>query len=145
MAVKLLDYLVKQLDQSSGEDSMAIHRQGEAVTHRLHGSVFHSYVSPSAGSTELCAWRLEIAGGTAGLRHRVDREEVFVLLAGRVQVFLDGVVEEMAAGDVLRVPVGAEFGIDNLSDAPAEAWVTTSVGLKATLPDGSMISPPWVN
>lgn len=121
---------------------MGIHRRGEAVQHRLHGSVFHSYVSPSAGSAELCAWRLEIAGGTAGVRHRVGREEVFLLLSGRIRVYLDGVVEEMAAGDVLRVPVGSEFGIE--SDEDAEAWVTTSVGMEATLPDGSVISPPWV-
>ncbi|BCJ41817.1 cupin [Actinoplanes ianthinogenes] len=124
---------------------MAIHRQSEAVTHRLHGSVFHSYVSPSAGSEQLCAWRLEIAGGTAGVRHRIDREEVFLVLAGKVRVFLDGVVEEITAGDVLRVPVGAEFGLDNPGPDPAAVWVTTSVGLKATLPDGSVISPPWVN
>ena len=122
---------------------MAIHRRDEAVTHQLHGSVFHSYVSPSAGSQELCAWRLEIAPGVEGVRHRVDREEVFLLIAGRLRVHLDGVAEEMSAGDVLRVPAGAEFGIDN-GDEPAEAWVTTSVGLKATLPDGSVISPPWV-
>ncbi|WP_436527555.1 cupin domain-containing protein [Actinoplanes sp. HUAS TT8] len=99
-------------------------------------------MAPSSGSQELCAWRLEIAGGTAGVRHRVGREEVFLLLSGRIQVYLDGVVEEMGPGDVLRVPVGAEFGIE--SDEDAEAWVTTSVGLEATLPDGSVISPPWV-
>ncbi|WIM94910.1 cupin domain-containing protein [Actinoplanes oblitus] len=124
---------------------MAIHRRNEAVVHRLHGSVFNSYVAPSTGSAELCAWRLEIAGGTAGVRHRIDREEVFLVLAGRVRVFLDGVVEELTAGDVLLVPAGAEFGIDNPGADGAEVWVTTSVGLKATLPDGSTISPPWVN
>ncbi|WP_197688103.1 MULTISPECIES: cupin domain-containing protein [unclassified Actinoplanes] len=114
------------------------------MEHRLHGSVFRSYVSPGSGSAELCAWRLQIAGGTAGARHRVDREEVFLVLAGRLQVFLDGVVEEIGAGDVLRVPVGVEFGVDNVGAETAEAWVTTSVGLKATMADGSVISPPWV-
>jgi quercetin dioxygenase-like cupin family protein len=143
MAVKLLDYLVKRIDHIQGV-VMGIHRQGDAVLHRLHGSSFHSYVSPAAGSEELCAWRLEIAGGTAGVRHRVGREEVILLLTGRIRVYLDGVVEEMTAGDVLRVPVGAEFGVDNDGPATAEAWVTTSVGMEATLSDGSVISPPWV-
>ncbi len=123
---------------------MGIRREGDAVVHRLHGSVFHSYVSPAAGSEELCAWRLEIAGGTAGVPHRVGKEEVFLLLSGQIRVHLDGAVEEMTPGDVLRVPVGAEFGVDNASDEPATAWVTTSVGLEATLADGSVISPPWV-
>ncbi|WP_203831260.1 cupin domain-containing protein [Actinoplanes palleronii] len=123
---------------------MAIHRRDEAVVHRLHGAVFHSYVAPATGSTELCAWRLEIAGGVEGLTHRVDREEVFLLLAGQIRVSLDGVSEGMAAGDVLRVPAGSVFGVDNPSTETAQAWVTTSVGLTATLPDGSVISPPWV-
>ncbi|GIF13067.1 cupin domain-containing protein [Actinoplanes teichomyceticus] len=123
---------------------MAIHRRDEAVTHRLHGAVFHSYVAPAAGSEELCAWRVEIAPGTDGVRHRVGREEVLVLTDGRIRVFLDGVVEEMTAGDVLRVPAGAEFGIDNAGPGTAAAWVTTSVGFAATLPDGSLLSPPWV-
>ncbi|GIE88781.1 cupin domain-containing protein [Actinoplanes regularis] len=124
---------------------MAIHRRDEAVVHRLHGSAFHSYVSPSAGSAELCAWRLEIAGGTVGVRHRVSREEVILVLAGRIRVHLDGVTEEVTAGDVFRVPVGVEFGVDNATAETAEAWVTTSVGMRGTLPDGSVISPPWVS
>lgn len=123
---------------------MGIRRRDDAVVHRLHGSVFHSYVSPSTGSAELCAWRLEIAGGTGGVRHRVSREEVFLLLSGQVRVHLDGVAEELGPGDVLRVPVGVEFGVDNESAEPAAAWVTTSVGLEAAMPDGTMISPPWV-
>ncbi len=123
---------------------MSIRRRGEAVVHRLHGSAFHSYVAPSVGSAELCAWRLEVAGGTVGVRHRVSREEVILVLAGRLQVQLGGVTEEVAAGDVLRVPVGVEFGVDNASAETAEAWVTTSVGMEGTLPDGSVISPPWV-
>jgi quercetin dioxygenase-like cupin family protein len=143
MAVNLLDYLVKQVDQIEGV-TMGIHRQSDAVLHRLHGASFYSYVSPASGSEELCAWRLEIAGGTAGVRHRVGKEEVILLLAGRIRVYLDGVVEEMTAGDVLRVPAGAEFGVDNEAAETAEAWVTTSVGLEATLADGSVISPPWV-
>jgi quercetin dioxygenase-like cupin family protein len=123
---------------------MGIRRRDDAVAHRLHGAVFHSYVSPSAGSAELCAWRLEIAGGTGGARHRVSREEVFLLLSGQVRVHLDGVAEELTPGDVLRVPVGVEFGVDNESAEPAAAWVTTSVGLEAVMADGSVVSPPWV-
>ncbi|GLY06056.1 MULTISPECIES: cupin domain-containing protein [Actinoplanes] len=116
-----------------------------AVEHRMHGSTFRSYVSPASGSEELCAWRLEVAPGSRGVRHRVGREEVLLLLAGTLTVTLDGVTAEMTAGDVLRVPRGAEFGADNNTADPVEAWVTTSVGLQATLPDGTVISPPWAN
>lgn len=116
----------------------------EAVAHELHGATFHSYVAPARGSRELCAWRLEVGAGTAGVEHRVSREEVVLLISGELTVTVDGVTGPLAAGDVAFVPAGASFRIDNASAGPATAWVTTSVGLQATLPDGSSISPPWV-
>ena len=116
----------------------------EAVAHELHGATFHSYVAPASGSRELCAWRLEVAAGTAGVEHRVSREEVVLLVSGRLTVTVDGVTSTLSAGDVVFVPAGASFRVDNTSGAPAGAWVTTSVGLQATMPDGTSISPPWV-
>jgi quercetin dioxygenase-like cupin family protein len=123
---------------------MPIVRDRDAVRHRLHGSTFHSYAAPATGSRELCAWRLEVAPGTVGASHRVSREEVFLILGGRLTVTLDGVTGDLTPGDVLLVPAGAELRADNLSDGVVTAWVTTSVGLQATMTDGSAISPPWV-
>jgi quercetin dioxygenase-like cupin family protein len=123
---------------------MPIVRDRDAVPHRLHGSTFHSYAAPATGSRELCAWRLEVPPGTVGAPHRVSREEVFLILGGRLTVTLDGVTGDLTPGDVLLVPAGAELRADNLSDGVVTAWVTTSVGLRATMADGSAISPPWV-
>jgi mannose-6-phosphate isomerase-like protein (cupin superfamily) len=85
-----------------------------------------------------------VAGGTEGVAHRVTREEVFLLLSGELLVTLDGVSGRLTPGEVVLVPAGAELRVDNTSATPASAWVTTSVGLEATMPDGSTISPPWV-
>ena len=123
---------------------MPIVREHDAVQHRLHGSVFHSFAAPASGSRELCAWRLEVPAGAEGVAHRVSREEIFLVLAGELVVTLDGVAGALAPGEIVLVPAGAELKVDNVSGAPATAWVTTSVGLQATLPDGSLISPPWV-
>jgi quercetin dioxygenase-like cupin family protein len=124
---------------------MPIIREADAVPHRLHGATFHSFAAPASGSTELCAWRLEVAGGTAGQSHRVSQEEVLVMLSGRLTVTLDGASPgEVTTGEVVLVPAGSSFRVDNDSAEVATAWVTTRVGLRATLPDGSMISPPWV-
>jgi mannose-6-phosphate isomerase-like protein (cupin superfamily) len=124
---------------------MPIYRGAEAVAHRLHGSVFHAFASPSTGSRELCAWRVEIAGGVAGVPHRVGREEVLMVSAGELSVSLDGVGGRIGAGDVLVVPAGTEFRVDNEGTETAAAWVTTSAGFEATLPDGTTITPPWVS
>ncbi|MEU4622180.1 cupin domain-containing protein [Actinoplanes sp. NPDC023801] len=124
---------------------MPIYRRAEAVAHRLHGSVFHAYASPSTGSRELCAWRIEITGGVTGVPHRVSRDEVLMISAGELAVSIDGVAGRVVAGDVLVVPAGTEFRADNEGPATVEAWVTTSAGFEATLPDGSTITPPWVS
>jgi quercetin dioxygenase-like cupin family protein len=123
---------------------MPVVREQDAVAHRLHGATFRSFVAPSSGSGELCAWRLEVGAGTVGVPHRVSREEVLLVLAGELTVTIAGVRAALGAGEVAFVPAGALFGLDNVSGAPATAWVTTSVGLEATLADGSTISPPWV-
>jgi quercetin dioxygenase-like cupin family protein len=133
----------------------------DAVVHELHGSVFASYAAPATGSHELCAWRLQVPAGSSGVPHAVSREEILLVLGGALQVTLtgggqpcgaqhggtqpvEGAAVEAAAGDVIVVPAGAVLRIDNPGVEQASAWVTTSVGLEAVLPDGSRIQPPWV-
>jgi quercetin dioxygenase-like cupin family protein len=122
---------------------MPVVRERDAVAHRLHGAVFHSYAAPARGSTELCAWRLEVQPGVTGMPHRVSREEVFLVLAGAVTVTLDGVAADLGPGDVALVPAGSSLSVDNHGDDTALVWVTTSVGLEATTADGAVIRPPW--
>lgn len=123
---------------------MPVVREQDAVQHQLHGATFHSFVAPASGSSELCAWRLDVAAGTTGMPHRVSREEVLLVLAGELTATIDDAGTVVRAGEVAFVPAGARFSVDNVSGAPATAWVTTTVGLEATMADGSTISPPWV-
>ena len=115
----------------------------QAAVHKMHGTSFTAYASPERGSRELCAWHIEIPGHTKGIRHHVSREEVLYVLSGTIEASVDGRAEQAVAGDVILVPAGAQFGVDNLADCPATAWVTTSVGFRGVLPDGSWIDPPW--
>jgi len=115
----------------------------QAAVHEMHGTSFTAYASPDRGSRELCGWRIEIPGHSTGVRHHVSREEVLYVLSGTIHASVDGGAEQAVAGDVILVPAGAQFGVDNLADRPATAWVTTSVGFRGVLPDGSWITPPW--
>ena len=122
---------------------MPVIRAAQSVVHQMHGTSFTSYASPARGSRELCAWRIEIPGGTEGVPHHVSREEVLYVLDGILRVTLDGESEDAGPGDVVLVPAGARFGASNLATEPATAWVTTRAGFAGVLPDGSWFTPPW--
>jgi quercetin dioxygenase-like cupin family protein len=127
---------------------MPVIHAADAVAHDMHGSRFTSYAAPARGSAELCAWRLDVPAGCGGTPHAVSREEVVFVLGGTLLVTLgDGAEASGVAcrpGDAIVVPAGSSVRVDNPGDEPASAWVTTSVGLEAVLPDGSRLSPPWV-
>lgn len=124
---------------------MPVLHADDAVVHELHGSVFTSYAAPARGSRELCAWRLEVPPGSRGVPHIISKEEILLVLSGALRVTLDGAATpaEAVPGDAILVPAGAQLQVDNPGPAPATAWVTTSVGLEATVAGGATIRPPW--
>src|SRR5690349_5226125 len=104
---------------------MSVLRAGDASEFEAHGSRFCSYVAPSRGSTELCAWRLDVPPDLVGTAHRPTREEVLLVLSGELRITLDGQASQLRAGDVLLVPAHSELRVD-AGPAGASAWVTTT-------------------
>jgi len=82
-----------------------------APTFTIPGLTVTGLAAPSRGATETSVWTLEIAPETPGTPHSVDREEVFVALAGRAAVELAGRELALEAGDALIVPAGETFAI----------------------------------
>jgi len=121
---------------------MPVIRPGEAATYEAHGSRFSSYVAPSRGSRQLCAWRLTVPAGLTGTAHRPTREEVLLVQDGDLAVSIGGQTTHLAPGDVVLVPVGSMLRVDG-GTAAASLWVTTTPGIEAVLADGSRLSPPW--
>jgi len=103
-------------------------RPPDAVPFETHGSRFLSYVSPSKGSTQLCAWQLTVPADLRGVAHRPSREEVLLVLDGELQVTLDGSHSALQRGDAVLVPAGSELRVDAGPEG-ATAWVTTTPGL----------------
>lgn len=123
---------------------MSITLSSEAVTYAVHGSTFSSYVSPARGSKELCAWRLNVPSQARGVSHRPSREEVLLVLEGRLILTLDGLTSDLGPGDVALVPAGSQLRVD-AGPCGGAAWVTSTPGLQAVLADGSVLTPPWAN
>lgn len=121
---------------------MPVINAADGTVHEMRGTRFVSYVAPSLGSAELCAWRVEIPAGTAGVPHAVTREEVLCVVSGTASVSLGEQTRDAVPGDVIVVPPGQMFSLET-SDSDLAAWVVTSAGLEARFADGSTVRPPW--
>ena len=108
----------------------------------LLAAVFTGLAAPSRGSAGLCTWRLTVDPGIGGdAPHTLDRDEVFLVLSGSVQVTPDG--DKLEAGDAVVVPAGEPIALTNLGDGTAELYVAITAGFTGTLADGTTIQPPW--
>jgi quercetin dioxygenase-like cupin family protein len=114
----------------------------DSTDYTTHGSTFAAYVNPSRGSAELCAWRLTVPPGLSGVAHRPSREEVLLVLDGKLQITIEEDTSDLGPGCVVHVPAGSLFRVDTGAQG-GSAWVTTTPGLTATTDDGTVISPPW--
>jgi len=113
-------------------------------TFHIHGVDFHSYANGAAGATQLGAWRAEFAPRTPGQAHRMTHEEVLYLLDGNLDIEIDDEHFTAEAGDAVLVPARARFRVSNNTDEPAAAWVTTPLGMAATMEsNGERMTPPW--
>ena len=122
---------------------MPIIKSTETPTFTAHGLTVTGLASPSRGSCETSTWRVVMEPGCAGTTHSVDREEIFVVLAGAALATLHGVEHRLAAGDTLIVPPHTPFSLANPHDAPYEAIAIFPVGGRARLPECEPFVPPW--
>jgi len=107
------------------------------------GFTFRPLAVPSRGSSQLAIWSLEIAPAAASEIHSMDREEVFVVVAGQVSATVGGLEVRAGAGDAIIVPAGTLLQIRNAcSENPATLTAATSVGMKATV-GAATFPPPW--
>jgi mannose-6-phosphate isomerase-like protein (cupin superfamily) len=123
--------------------SVIMTRAEEAPRFQLPGLEFTGLASPSRGSSDLCTWRLTLEPGlTSPEPHSLDRDEVFMVMRGAIQ--LAPGAEPLSAGDVAVVAAGTPIQIANVGDGEAEVVVAIAAGFSATAADDSPIgTPPW--
>jgi mannose-6-phosphate isomerase-like protein (cupin superfamily) len=108
----------------------------------VEGTHVVGLASPSRGATETSTWRLRLDPGSASPPHSLDREEIFVVLAGTAEARFEDATERVEAGGALVVPAGREFVIANPGRSPFDAVVVLPAGARATV-DGARMVPPW--
>ena len=108
----------------------------------LDGTHVIGLASPSRGAAETSVWRLTLDPGASSPEHTLDREEVFVALAGTARAVIDGRVTDVCAGDALIVPPAVPFTIANPGPEAFEAVTCLPVGGTATVA-GEPMTPPW--
>jgi mannose-6-phosphate isomerase-like protein (cupin superfamily) len=87
-------------------------------------------------------WQVEIEPQTPSTPHQLTREEVFVVLAGRALVELDGHRATASAGDAVVVPAGTDFALSNAGDDVLRMLCCLPVGGQAVAGDVTF-TPPW--
>lgn len=121
---------------------MPVTYRKEVTTFDLPGFQFTPIAVPSKGSTELAIWHLDVAPNADSDRHSLDKEEVFVVTAGRLLFEVEGTQYQLEAGDAITILPGQELKASNPYDVGAKALVCTSKGIQATMND-VVITPPW--
>lgn len=98
--------------------------------------------SPSRGAHDTSVWRVTLDAGSASPLHELEREEVFVALAGTATATIDGLEHHVAPGDALIVPRDTPFSIAISGESAFEAVCCFPVGARAVV-DGRAFTPPW--
>jgi mannose-6-phosphate isomerase-like protein (cupin superfamily) len=114
----------------------------DAPRFELPGVEFTGLAAPSRGSAGLCTWKLTVAPGHGGdAPHTLDRDEVFMVLSGTVQITPDG--EKLGPGDAVVVRAGEPISLTNLGEGKAELYIAITAGFTGYLADGTAVQPPW--
>ena len=114
----------------------------DAPRFELPGVEFTGLAAPSRGSAGLCTWKLTVAPGHGGdAPHTLDRDEVFMVFSGTVQITPDG--EKLGPGGAVVVPAGEPISLTNLGEGKAELYIAITAGFTGYLADGTAVQPPW--
>ncbi|HLI01567.1 MAG TPA: cupin domain-containing protein [Acidimicrobiales bacterium] len=109
-------------------------------------AVMTTIASPSQGPTDgVTLWKVAMRADQQGPLHVFDREQIWHVLTGEVEIALGGERLHLVAGDAAVLPAGAERQVTAVTATemvvcgPAEAVVTVPGE------DDSRGTPPWIS
>ncbi|MBB5938457.1 cupin domain-containing protein [Streptomyces zagrosensis] len=106
-------------------------------------AVMTGLAAPSRGSAELSTWQVRMAPASTGPEHAIDREQVWMLTSGSIEVTSGGRTQTVSAGQAVVLPAHALRQI-RTGEEPAEALVAMPAGDRAHAPGSAADRPlPW--
>jgi quercetin dioxygenase-like cupin family protein len=114
----------------------------ETARYETPNAVMRTLAAPSTGAAELSVWKVRMRAGQRGPAHAVDREQVWLVVAGTLRARIAAETSVAEAGDTLVVAAGVERRIEAATDM--EAIVSSPAGSVVTTPDSPGGRPlPW--
>ncbi len=107
------------------------------------GTTAIGYASPSRGATETSAWKISMVPGGESPIHRLEREEIFVALAGSAVATVAGTEHEVGPADCLVVKPGVDFQLRTKGEESFQAVVCMPAGATVSTTEGQPFVPPW--
>lgn len=108
-------------------------------------AVMTGLAAPSRGSSELSTWQVSMVPASAGPEHTIDREQVWMVTSGAIEVTADGRTQTVTAGQTVVLPAGAPRQI-RTAGLGAQALVAMAAGGQARTPDSEVARPlPWAS
>ncbi|QVQ54303.1 cupin domain-containing protein [Spiractinospora alimapuensis] len=111
---------------------MVIIRETEARTTTTPGGTMAALAGPSQGSEEISTWRVHMPAEARSPIHSIDRDQVWMPLAGTFEITVAEEPFTVSAGEAAVVPAGAERVVAAAKDAEA---------LVCMRPDGTVSRP----
>ena len=108
-----------------------------APRHETPNAVMRTLAAPSLGSTDLAVWHVSMDAGQQGPDHSVNREQVWVVLEGHLDVQVAGESRCLKEGAALRIPpdvarqVTARTRTHAWWPAARDVWLRPSVARNA--------------
>ncbi|HVX31076.1 MAG TPA: cupin domain-containing protein [Nitrolancea sp.] len=99
--------------------------------------------TPSRGASDLSVIRQQQQPGGRNPTHHHDREEIMVMLAGEIALFLDDEPRGLVRGDIAIIPANVAHRIENQGTEPAEWLLVAPSGVRFFQASGEEAFPEW--
>lgn len=107
------------------------------------GNATTPLATPKTGAAEVSVIRQCQQPGGENPPHYHDREEVVVVLGGRVEVVIEGEHHNLGPGDAVILPPNALHRMRNRGDEPADWLLIATAGIRFFHADAAPAAPTW--